>query len=535
MKCATFEHKLDAWREGDLAPAEQIEMEAHAAACAACQARVERAGRLDAVLREGLTAAAAMTLDEQAAMREGVLAAVGGRQRSFWPRSWAFPRPLLRGWFRPARVAAVLALALALILGLALLNRDGAPSIPAAELVARAQAAMDEHAGLSGVLHWKMRLEQGGAWSEDVHYYDYEIWFDFDDPARYRLRQEYEDELFSEMVRDGVDHLWKYVDQPPRPGKDYPLLEGSVYPYVEEIVLSRKEMRELATWHVPAPGREDLARFADMLPDVRVVGETTMAGRRVYLLQGKLFTLRRRFNPEEGPSPIEVTVVLAVDAETYWLLGREETIEGEKEPYLVYRTTSFELLAQDQVPDDDFAYTPPPGVEVRRLEGIDAFYHQLREPALPLPEAVEAAAFVVQVPTNVPQGLEALPLVQLEERHLSEQVADQELRMIYLGEGGRQMLLVESLLPAGPAWSARLIEVGERQGWLQSDLISAHQFTILLPNWEVSQSYSSLQAWRVFMADGGEKLPPGSVMLHAWGLSVDEAVAVLESLVPYEP
>lgn len=514
MNCTTFERNLEAFLAGDLTPADKIEMKEHAMICTPCQTRMDRANRLDAMLREGLLAAAAMTPAEQVALRESVLAGAQKSQLAFWSRPLSWPQ-----WLpRPARVAAVLVLALALILGVSLLSRNGAPPIPAAELIARAQAAMDEHAGLSGVLHWQTSLEQWGPWSDEVLGYGFEIWFDFDDPRRYRLRHEFEGVLVGDMVRDGIDHLWTYSDRAP-------FYEGESGPYVEEIVLSPDEMQELAAWHVPAAARDDLARFADMLPDVQVVGESEMAGRTVYLLQGKLLTLGTRFNRDGSPRPTETTVTLVVDAETYWLLGREERVEGEDQPRIVYRTQRFELLSPNQVPKDAFSFSPPADVPVRHLEGIDSIYRAPSLPSMPLEEAVAAAPFVLLLPGEFPDDLEALPYVLVEEGRPDGPVAEQDFFIIYQGEPGRQMLLAESLLPKGSGLSARLVEIGDRQGWLQSDLIDARQFTIHLPNWEMTEQGIA----------PSDKPPPGYIMLHAWGLSVDEAVAVLESLVPYEP
>lgn len=508
MNCTTFDRNLEAFLAGDLIPADKIGMEQHETDCISCQTRLDRANRLAVLLHEGLVASAAITPTEQVTLRENVLARV---QK---PR----PRSRLQWLLRPARVAAVLALSIAIVVGLALLGRSRMPTVSAEEIVARAQAAMDEHAGLSGVLHWQTTLEQWGPWSDEVLDYGFEIWFDFGDPRRYRLRHEFEGVLVGDMVRDGIDHLWAYEDRSP-------FSEGESSPYVEEIVLSPDEMQELATWHVPASARAELARFADMLPDVRVVGESEMAGRTVYLLQGKLLTPGTRFNHDGSPRPTEVMVTLAVDAETYWLLGREEQVQGEDRPRIVYRTQHFELLTPGQVPEDAFVFSSPAGVPVRHLTGIDSIYRAPSLPSMSLEEAVAAAPFVLLLPSELPDDLEALPHVLVEGLHSGKPVDEQDFFVIYKGKPGRQMLLAQSLLPKGPGLSARLVEIGDRQGWLQSDLIDARQFTICLPNWEMPEQGSAPDA----------KLPPRHVMLHAWGLSVDEAIAVLESLVPYEP
>jgi hypothetical protein len=514
-KCTTFEQNLEAFLDGDLASADGIRMKKHKKDCISCQARLDRANRLDALLREGLVASAAMTPTEQVTLRQSVLARVQKPRSRSWPQ-----------WLpRPARVAAVLALALALIWGAALLSRNGAPSIPAAELIARAQAAMHEHTGLGGVLHWQTTLQQWGPWSDEVFDLGFEIWFDFDDPRRYRLRHEFEGVLIGDMVRDGIDHLWTYTNLAP-------FSEGESVPYVEEIMLSADEMQELAAWHVPAAARDELARFADMLPDVRVIDKSEMAGRPVYLLQGKLLTPETQFNRDGSPRPTEVIVTLAVDAETYWLLGREEQVPGEDRPRIIYRTQHFELSAPGQVPKDAFSFSPPAGASVRHLEGIDSIYRVPSLPSMPLEEAAAAAPFALLLPSALPDDLEALPYVLVDVGQPEKPVAEQDFIIIYQGKPGRQMLLVESALPKGSAFSARLVQIGDRQGWLESDLIDARQFTIYLSNWKLSELHAPLRSRPEGIAPG-DRLPPGYVRLHAWGLSVDEAIAILESLMPY--
>ncbi len=508
MNCKTFEQRLEAYLAGDLAPAERTEMEKHQVTCTHCQGAAERATRLNGLLHDGLLAAAAMKPSEQVALRDSVLSRVAKTRPSFW-----------RGWVpRLAGLAAVLAVVI--VASLTLLGRESVPTVSAAEIIARAQAAMDEHVGLSDVLHWKSSLEQWRSGADEM-FYEMEIWFDFDDPGRYRLRFECVGEFLIEEVRDGVDHSWKYLHNPP--GQ-----KGTSY--VDEIILSPEEMRQQASWYVPSPFRGDLTHFADILPDVEMIGETTMAGRQVYLLRGPLSVLGG-IDRDGIARSIVSTVTLFVDAETYWLLGREEVVEGEDRPRFIYRTERFELLPQDRVPDDTFTFTPPEGVKVRRLEGIDDFYREPRLPSLTLEEAADATPFTLLVPAALPDDLEPLPYVLLQEGPPDERFSYDEFILIYRGRPGRLMTLSEYMLPREPELAARLVEVGGRQGWLESNLIDSRRFVLYLPDWDVAEHYTE----QGIPEEPGDRLPPGGVVLQAWGLSVDEAIAVLESLEPYTP
>jgi hypothetical protein len=290
-------------------------------------------------------------------------------------------------------------------------------------------------------------------------------------------------------------------------------------------------MQELASWHIPSPFRDDLTRFADILPDVEVVGDTTVVGRRAYLLQGQLFGLGVS-GPDGIPHPVTSTVTLTIDAETYWLLGREEVVEGESRPRITYHTRRFELLPQDQVPGEAFTFTAPEGVEVRRLEGIDSVYREPHQPAMTLEETADFAPFVFLVPTALPDDLKPLSHVLLQEERQGERW-DDTFMLIYQGRPGRQIVLSESVLPRGPAWAARLVGIGGRQGWLESDLIDSHLFSLYLPNWDVLEHYTKTRSG--IPEEPDERLPPGSVVLRVRGLSVDEAIAILESLEPYTP
>jgi hypothetical protein len=520
MDCKTFEQKLEAYLAGDLTPVERTEMEKHQTACAHCQRLADRATHLDSLLRDGMIAAVAMTPKEQVTLRESVLSQVRKTQPSLWWQ-WA-----------PRLAGLAFALASLILAGLILPGRRSVPTVSAAEVITRAQAAMDERTGLSGVLHWELSYELWGPWSDDVFYYETEIWFDFDDPRRYHLHNkscgDVVDPGSGRMVRDGIDRMWECEYYPER-GE-----EGDSF--VDEIILSPEEMWELASWHIPSPFRDDLTRFADILPDVEVVGETNVAGRWAYLLRGQLFTASGVNDLDETLVPVTSTVTLTVDAETYWLLGREEAVEGEARPRFISRTRRFELLAQDQVPDHAFTFTPPEDVEVRRLEGIDSLYDKPRLPTMALEEASDDAPFIFLTPTALPDDLEPPSRVLLNHLHVDAQVWDTEFMLIYRGKPGRQIMLTESMLPRMPALAARLVDVGDRQGWLVSDPIDSRQFMILLLDSDVAKHYdTSLGKWKRAIADPDDKLPPASVILRVWGFSVDEAIAVLASLEPYTP
>jgi len=515
MNCKTFEQRLEAYLAGDLAPVERTEMEKHQVTCTHCQGAAERATRLNGLLHDGLLAAAAMKPLEQVALRDSVLSRVAKTRPSFW-RGWA---PRLAG------LAAVLAVVI--VASLTLLGRESVPTVSAAEIIARAQAAIDKRVGLSGVLHWETSIEQWGPRSGQINYVETEVWFDFDDPRRYHLHVErWTDSTVSlassGMVRDGVDRLWKYLYYSDREDEDAS--------FVDEIILSPEEMQEVASWHVPSPFRDDLTRFADILPDVELVGETNVAGRRAYLLRGQLFNLGM-VSPDGIPRPTASTVTLTVDAETYWLLGREEVVVGEARPRTAYRTHRFELLPQDQVPDDVFTFTPPEGIQVRRLEGIDSFYYEPRLPSMTLEEAADAAPFTFLVPTALPGELEPLPHVLRHQVRQDEEFLDEVFLFICRGRPGQQMVLSESMLPTVSWGATRLVDVGGRQGWLESDLIDSRKFVLYLPDWDVAEHYVG----KGIPEEPGDRLPPGGVVLQAWGLSVDEAIAVLESLEPYTP
>jgi hypothetical protein len=89
------------------------------------------------------------------------------------------------------------------------------------------------------------------------------------------------------------------------------------------------------------------------------------------------------------------------------------------------------------------------------------------------------------------------------------------------------MQISEFARPLPPARAARLVDVGGRQGWLERDLLRDSRFVIYLPNWDVNV--------QEIPPDPDDRQLPGLVMLDAQGLTVEEAIAVLESLEPYTP
>ncbi len=504
MDCKTFAQRLETYLARDLAPDERAEMENHQAACVHCREATERATRLNGLLHDSLSAAAVMTPQERVALREGVL----GRANA--------PRPTFRrGWtLRLAGLAAALAIVIAA--SSILWGRESVSPASAAEIIAHAQAAMDAH-GMDGVLHWETLVEQWSPWSE-IFYYEREIWFDFDDPGRYHSRSAVRGQSHGHMasfltVCDGVARMWIYGDY---------VGEESV----DEVIFSSDEMRERAlVYKVPFPFRNDLASFADILPDVELAGETTVAGRRAYLLKGQLFTYEQN-SMRETPRPITSTVTLIVDAETYWVLGQEEMVEGEERARTIYRTLRFELLPQGQVSQDTFTFTPPEGVQIRRLEGMDAFYDQPRVPSLTLEEAAAATPFVFLIPTTVPDDLELLPRVLMHQTDPDRERPEIQYQLTYRGKGTWGMTISEFTWPRAPAGAARLVDVGGRQGWLEWDLFDS-SFAIYLPDWDMT-------VLRI-PQDPDDRRPPGLVVLRAEGLTVEEAIAVLESLEPYVP
>jgi hypothetical protein len=320
--------------------------------------------------------------------------------------------------------------------------------------------------------------------------------------------------VYQEMVRDGVDHMWQLA----RTVMD----DGSERVQVDEIILSPDEMQELASWYVPSPFLDDLDRFTEILDSVELLGQVQVAGRPAYVLRGQLFGFGW---PGQGAriDPVTSTLRLVVDAETYWLLDRVEKVPpleggGDVTVGFVQRTLRFEILSPDQVPPDAFEFAPPPGAEVRTVQGI-AGYYAPTDKAIGLDEAAALTSFSLVLPSNLPNDLKPRPSFRYVGPGQAREIAG-VFSIVYLGRPGRQAFLIEyeQALPLGRA--ARLLMVGGKQGWLVPDPIDGHKFSLHLiePQPEIGPDG---RPW------------PRSVELQVWGLSLDEAVAMLASLEPY--
>jgi hypothetical protein len=507
MNCERFRLQIDAYVDGALPPAERAAFEAHRATCVECRRAAEQAQRLGELLRSELAALTATTPAEQAALRESMLSrldmplerarashAPGGRRQRIW-------LPRLAGG------AAALILALLAVL---LFPPGANHNVSAAEIVDRAWAAVEGQQGMSGVLHWE------GEWSQRFPSGDqitrtFQIWFDFDDPGRYRLTQRDADgRVFSEMVRDGVDRMWQLSRT------DGGEAQGQTQ--VTEIILSPEEMRELGSWYVPSPFLDDLDRFTQVLDKVEKVAEIEVAGRPAYVLQGRLYGFGR---PGEGKriEPVTSTVQLIVDSETYWVLGRDERVPrvGAEQAIfagVVQRTRQFEILARDRVPAGTFGFTPPPGAEVRTVQGIAGYYAPSPD-AIGLQEAAALTSFTLVLPAELPEDLYPRPFFRFTGPGQAGTFG-----IVYLGDAGRQAFLLEYAQAQPLGRAARLVAIGEKQGWLVPDPIDGHKFSLYLIDPEP--------------APGPDGRPwPGGLELQVWGLSLEEAVAMLASLEPY--
>lgn len=509
MNCETFEQNLELYLAGDLPGTKQIEMEDHIAVCAGCRKVVEQAMRVNDVLGEHLKALGVMTPAERVSLRENILQHAA--PRSVW-RQW---------WPRLAGIAAVLVFVL--FANLLLPQRQ---NVSAADLITYAQAAQDEYAGLSGVLHWRVSLEEWVPGWESPALRTLEIWFDFDDPARYSIHDTLEDYFQVGMVRNGIDRMWQSYNSY-EPGKE----EATV----DEIMLSGEEMQSLASWYVPSPFRNDLESFEDMVPAIKRVGKTTVAGRSAYLLRGKLDTMNRA-SPKDI---VKSTVTLSVDAETYWLLSYEEKVKGETYPRTVFRTELFEVLPHHQVPDEAFTFTPADGSDLRVLQGIDNFYQMPRNPTLPLEQAIATVPFALMLPTSIPDTLQREAYVIVEQDGASPAPWYDDYVFVYRGAQGQQMLLLESMVPTGLSMITRPVEIGERQGWLSSDFLYAQVCTLHLFDWDLAERYGGNTGLQNYVnnlpEDPSARPEPGYVMLQTWGLTLDEAKAVMASLAPPAP
>lgn len=496
MDCETFCLYIDAHADETLSPHERAAFEAHRAACAGCQAAAEQARRLGDLLRAELPKLAAATPAEQATLREGVLS--------------QFDRPRrLRAWaLRLAGAGAVLALALLAVL--TLLPGDE-QTVSAAEIVDRAWASVEGHQGMSGVLYWEAEWSTRFPSGERVITRTFEIYFDFDHPGRYRITQRDPDgRVFSDMVRDGADHMWQLSRTV--------LDDGRERVQVDEIILSPDEMKELASWYVPSPFLDDLDRFGEVLDNVELVGEIDVAGRSAYVLRGQLFGFGR---PGQGSriDPVTSTVQLVVDAETYWLLGRAERAPTAGDEVAVAAgftqcTRRFEIFSPDQAPPDAFSFVAPPGAEVRTVQGI-AGYYAPTPGAIGLDEAAALTSFSLVLPSELPDDLQPRPSFQYQGPGLAGAFG-----ILYLGQAGRQAFLLEYEQARALGRAARLVEVGDKQGWLVTDPIDGRKFSLYLVEPQP--------------AIGPDGRPwPQTIELQVWGLTLDEAVMMLASLEPY--
>ncbi len=502
MKCDTFQLQIDAYADGELSPSERAAFEEHRAACTDCQRAADRAQQLGSLLRAELPKLAAATPSEQVTMRQTVLERLGVlTERRATRLAW-------RVWIvRSAGTGLALLLALAAAL---ILFPSKEQAVSAAEIVDRARAAVKEHQGMSGVLHWEAEWSQRFP-SGDQITRTFELWFSFEDPGRYRLTQRDPDgRVFSEMVRDGVDHMWQLS----RSISD----DGHEGIHVDEIILSPEEMQKLGSWYVPSPFLDDLDRLTDVLNSVEKTAEIEVAGRPAYVLRGQLFGFGQ---PSEGNriDPVTSTVQLVVDAETYWVLGRTERVPGGEQQTevvagVVQRTRRFQVLSPELVPRDTFDFTPPPGAEVRTVEGIGDYYAPASD-AIGLEDAARLTSFTLVLPSSLPPDLEARPLF-----HYQGSGTAGTFGIVYLGQPGRQAYLQEygQARPLGRA--ARVVAVGKMQGWLVPDPIDGQQFSLHLVEPQPDLGPDG-RPW------------PASVELQVWGLSLDEAVAMLASLEPY--
>jgi outer membrane lipoprotein-sorting protein len=510
MSCDRVRRNIDAYVDGTLSPAQRMAFETHLAACADCQRVVEQADQLAALLRTELPNLA-MAPAEQLALREQVLHQLGVRPAQ--PRT----RWLRRIW-TPRMAGVGLALALALLVALVLLPGQRR-RVSAAEIVDRAQAAVDRHQGLSGVLYWEAEWSQRYP-SGDQITRTFEIWFSFEDPGRYRLTQRNPDgRIYREMVRDGRDHIWQLSRSV--------LSDGRERIQVDEIILSPAEMQELSSWYVPSPFLDELDRFTDVLNSVEKVADIEVAGRPAYVLRDQLFGFGQ---PGDGNriDPVTSTIQLVVDAETYWVLGRAEQVpggEGEQPVAagVIQRTRRFEMLAPEHVPPAVFEFTVPSGAEVHTVVGMGEYYASSPD-AISLHEAAKLTSFSLVLPSRLPGDLQARPYFryacQGAQCYSRGYGTAGTFGIIYLGEPGRQAFLQEHAQAAPLGRAARAVAVGNKQGWLVPDLIDGHKFSLYLVDPKPDPGPDG-RPW------------PATVELQAWGLSLDEAVMMLASLKPY--
>jgi hypothetical protein len=499
MECETLRLQIAAYFDGVLSPAEQDAFETHRATCRDCQRAVEKAQQLGGLLRAELPKLATASPSEQVMLRETALERLG------MPSAERAARISRRIWIIRSLVTA-LVLVVALVATLVLLP-DSELTVSAAEIVHNARATTKEHQGMDGVLYWEAE------WSERFPSGDgitrtFEIWFDFDNPGQYHLTQRDPDgRVVSELVRDGRDHMWQLSRSTSADGQEQI--------QVDEVILSPEEMQRLGSWYVPSPFLDDLNRFAEALSGIERVAVTEVAGRPAYVLRGQLFGFGQ---PGAGNrmEPVTSTVQLVVDAETFWVLGRTERVPGtghQKETVagIVQRTRRFAIVSPERVPANTFGFTPPPAAEVRTVKGISDYYAPISS-VVDLEDTVKLTRFAPVVPSNVPPDLRQHSVI-----HYRGPGQSSAIDIVYWGRPGRQAHLRQYEQAGSLEQAARVVAVGERQGWLVPDPIYGHRFSLHL-----IEPGPRDRRW------------PGDVELDAWGLSLDEAVAMLASLEPYK-
>jgi outer membrane lipoprotein-sorting protein len=517
MNCDTFRLQIDAYADGALPPLERAVFEEHRANCADCHRSADQAQQLGSLLRAELPTLAAASPSEQVALREAVLEQLG------FPSAERAAHLAWRIWLIRS-LGTGLALLVALVAALILLP-DSELNFSAAEIVDHARATAEEHKGMSGVLYWEAEWSQRFPSREEITR-TFEIWFDFDSRGRYHLTQRDPDgRVFSEMVRDGKDHMWQ-LSRSVSAG-------GSEQIQVDEIILSPAEMQGLSSWYVPSPFLDDLGRFTDVPSSVERVADIEVAGRRAYVLSGQLFGFGQ---PGVGNriDPVTSTVQLIVDAETYWVLGRTERVPGAGQQKdvvagIVQRTRRFALLSLEQVPPNAFDFTPPPEAKVRRVEGIGGYYAPISD-AIGLEDAAKLTGFSLVLPSDLPSDLRPRPFFRYTcpgghapgNRGCEGQGSGQAgtFGIVYLGRPGRQAYLLEYEQAQPLRQAARVVAAGKRQAWLVPDPIGGHAFSLHLLERQPEPGPDG-RRW------------PGGVELHVWGLSLNEAVAMLASMQPY--
>ena len=166
------------------------------------------------------------------------------------------------------------------------------------------------------------------------------------------------------------------------------------------------------------------------------------------------------------------------------------------------------------MPSHVFAFTPPVGAEVRTSQGIADYYAPSAD-AIGLEEAATLTSFTLVLPSELPDDLKPRPNF----RYTGPGRAG-TFGIVYLGHAGRQAFLLEFERARALGRAARMVAVGQKQGWLVPDPIDGHKFSLYLMEPEPDPGPDG-RPW------------PGGVELQAWGLSLDEAVAMLVSLEPY--